>query len=201
MKFSAPVSVMLLAGLSGVSALVSAPAYSRPLPPPMHGMSVSQENVSYGYAEVLRVDPIHESVRYGEPEQRCDGGPYGTDGYQRVDGGDPTGGTVIGGVVGGALGNQVGKGNGRKVATVAGVVAGALIGRNIDSANGAVGPVGGGCRMVMVERTERRVVAYDVEYRYKGEIYGSRLSYDPGNRLRVRVGVAPVDESGSAEYR
>ena len=30
-----------------------------------------------------------------------------------------------------------------------------------------------------------------VEYTYKGESYRSRLAYDPGNRLRVRVSVTP----------
>jgi hypothetical protein len=32
-----------------------------------------------------------------------------------------------------------------------------------------------------------------VEYRYRGEVYMSRLDYDPGERLRVRVSVTPVD--------
>ena len=42
-----------------------------------------------------------------------------------------------------------------------------------------------------IVRTERQVVAYDVEYQYKGEKYMSRLPYDPGNRLRIRVSVMP----------
>jgi uncharacterized protein YcfJ len=40
----------------------------------------------------------------------------------------------------------------------------------------------------------RRIVAYDVEYSYKGETYMSRLKQDPGSRLRVRVTVVPDDE-------
>lgn len=39
----------------------------------------------------------------------------------------------------------------------------------------------------------RRIVAYDVEYSYKGDTYMSRLRQDPGNRLRVRVSVVPDD--------
>ena len=39
------------------------------------------------------------------------------------------------------------------------------------------------------------MVGYDVEYMYKGEKYVSRLPYDPGNRLRVRISVTP-DEAG-----
>ena len=40
----------------------------------------------------------------------------------------------------------------------------------------------------------RRIVAYDVEYSYKGDTYMSRLRQDPGNRLRVRVTVVPDDD-------
>jgi uncharacterized protein YcfJ len=36
-------------------------------------------------------------------------------------------------------------------------------------------------------------MGYDVEYRYRGEVYVSRLNYDPGERLRVRVSVTPAD--------
>jgi uncharacterized protein YcfJ len=41
----------------------------------------------------------------------------------------------------------------------------------------------------------RHVVAYDVEYSYKGETYMSRLHEDPGSRLRVRVTVVPDAEA------
>jgi uncharacterized protein YcfJ len=48
------------------------------------------------------------------------------------------------------------------------------------------------CRMVPVEREFRRPIAYDVEYVHHGVKYRSRLPYDPGNRVRVRVSVTPV---------
>ena len=68
------------------------------------------ENVAYAYADVLRVDPVFETVRYREPREEC----Y-DETVERVErgGGDPTGGTVLGAIIGGAIGNQVGKGNGR----------------------------------------------------------------------------------------
>ena len=43
---------------------------------------------------------------------------------------------------------------------------------------------------------ERRVVAYDVEYQYKGDVFMSRLDRDPGSRLRIRVSVTPVEDTG-----
>ena len=140
---------------------------------------------SFGYATVLRVTPAYETYRTNQQEQRCDDG----DGYYGPDRDRTTAGTVIGAVVGGALGNTVGKGDGRRAATIAGAVAGGAIGHHVAS-NGDSGP----CRMVDVEG--RRPAGFDVEYNYKGDIYVTRMSYDPGNRVRVRVTVIPDDRVG-----
>lgn len=144
------------------------------------------ENVTYGYAQVLSASPVYTLVRIRVPEQRCEGG-------SSREGGDGTAGTVTGAVVGGALGNQVGKGDGRKASTIVGAVLGGAIGRRIDRGNGIAGP--GRCRTVEVERDERRIAGYDVEYQYKGEKYMSRLSADPGNRLRIRIAITPDEPS------
>lgn len=48
-----------------------------------------------------------------------------------------------------------------------------------------------GCRDVPVEREFRRIVAYHVDYMYKGRKYRSRLPYDPGNKIKLRVSVQP----------
>lgn len=48
------------------------------------------------------------------------------------------------------------------------------------------------CVVVPVERKYRRPIAFDVDYVYKGAKYRSRLPEDPGNRLRIRIGVTPV---------
>lgn len=136
------------------------------------------ENVTWAYAQVLRAAPVYEMQRVRVPEERC------TPGRE-----DATGGTVAGAVVGGVLGNRVGKGDGRKAATVAGAVLGGVIGRRVDK---TAGPRPG-CRMVDVERDERRLVGYDVEYQYQGQTYMSRMAADPGNRVRVRVSVKPDD--------
>lgn len=147
-----------------------------------------EENVSYGYAQVLRADEVVDVVVTRTPEERCEPQPVDT---RRT-----TGGTVIGAIVGAALGNQIGDGNGRKAATVAGAVAGGAIGHNV--AENRAETAAQGCRIVEVERQERQVVGYDVEYMYKGEKYMSRLPYDPGNRLRIRVSVTPDAVSTAA---
>ncbi len=151
------------------------------------------ENVSYGFADVLRVDPVYRQVREERPREEC----YDEQ-VTRAErgGGDGTGGTVLGAIVGGALGNTVGSGDGRRAATVAGAVIGGAVGRNIDRNNG--GPprefedVRTRCRVVADVANRRELVAYDVEYRFRGDVFRSRLDYDPGPRLRVRVGVTPA---------
>jgi uncharacterized protein YcfJ len=165
---------------TGTAALAQQPRY----PPARHS-----DATSFGYATVLRVTPVWEIYRTTQLEQRClDGeGYYGPDNRDKT-----TAGTVISAVVGGALGNTVGKGDGRRAATVAGALAGGAIGHHVASTNpNYYGPP---CRMVDVQA--RRAVGFDVEYSYKGDIYFTRMSYDPGNRLRVRVTVVPDDRVG-----
>lgn len=53
------------------------------------------------------------------------------------------------------------------------------------------------CRMVPVDREFRRPIAYDVDYVHHGVKYRSRLPFDPGNRLRVRVSVTPIVPAAS----
>lgn len=55
----------------------------------------------------------------------------------------------------------------------------------------------GKCQDVPVEREFRRLAAYEVDYMYKGSKYRSRMPHDPGNRIKLRVSVAPLATSGS----
>lgn len=138
------------------------------------------ENVTYAFAEVLSADPVFRVVR-AEPREEC---------YEERIRGDAAAGTVLGAVVGGALGNQVGRGDGRRAATIAGAVVGGAVGNNL-AQNG--GQVQTRCRIVEGESERREIVGYDVQYRYQGEIFSSRLDYDPGSRLRIRISVTPAD--------
>jgi len=179
--------------------LASAPAlaqyegdYRGPYGEPGYGpIAVAEENVTYGYAQVLRADGVYETVITRTPEERCDEVEYRQSGKS-------TAGAVVGAIVGAAVGNQIGKGDGRKVATVAGAAAGGAIGHNVGKQQEIADAHERACRLVEVERQERQLVGYDVEYMYKGEKYLSRLPYDPGNRLRVRVSVTP--DPASRDY-
>lgn len=149
------------------------------------------ENVNYSYADVLRVDPVYRSTRVAEPREEC----YDTEVRRSSRTDNTAAGTIVGAIIGGALGNQVGKGDGRKAATVAGAVAGGVIGRNIDASNNperVYSERQTRCELVDDYRDVRELIGYDVEYRYRGEVYMSRLDYDPGERLRVRISVTPA---------
>ena len=151
-----------------------------------------EEAISFGFADVLRSDPIYETVQEARPTEVC--ADVSTEHNRRYD--NTNAGTVIGALVGAALGNQVGGGDGRRAATVAGAVVGGAVGREVDASNNPQGTersVRSECRVVdqYVERKE--VVGYDVQYRFRGEVYSSRMDYDPGEKLRVRVAVSPAD--------
>ena len=150
----------------------------------------SSDNVKVAWADVLRVDPIYDRVRTNRSREVCDDVPV----ERRVDNGNRAAGTVLGAIVGGVLGSTVGKGDGRRAATVAGAVVGGAVGNNVARGDDRyVDGVERHCRIVDDGADEERVVAYDVQYRYRGDVYMSRLNYDPGDRLRVRVSIEPAE--------
>jgi uncharacterized protein YcfJ len=156
------------------------------------------DNSRYGWADVLRVDPVYDEAPANQPTQPCyeEQVPLRTT-PSEDDSGKRTAGGVIGAIVGGILGHQIGKGDGRKVATAGGVVAGAVVGSNVAADNDRERD---DAPKYTIERRcpgsdsgPRHIAAYDVEYRYRGDVYTSRLGYDPGDRIRVRVNVTPAD--------
>lgn len=155
-----------------------------------YGDERGADNVRLAWADVLRVDPVYENVESSRPREEC----YDTDVERRDSRGNNGAGTVIGAIVGGALGNQVGKGDGRKAATVAGALIGGAIGNNAARRDDRYyAQTETRCRTVSERYSERRIVGYDVQYRYRGDVFMSQLDYDPGERMRVRVSVAPAE--------
>jgi uncharacterized protein YcfJ len=149
------------------------------------------ENSRLAWADVLRVDPIYDNVVSSRPREEC----YDADVDRRYDTrGNNGAGTVIGAIVGGALGNQVGKGDGRKAATIAGALIGGAIGNDQARRDDRYyTDTQTRCRTVSERYSERRITGYDVQYRYRGDVYMSHLDYDPGERMRVRISVMPAE--------
>jgi uncharacterized protein YcfJ len=44
-----------------------------------------------------------------------------------------------------------------------------------------------------VDAYESRTNGYDVTYEYRGQSYTTLMNRDPGNRVRLRVSVQPID--------
>lgn len=176
-----PIGSILVVGLVlgiGTMATASAQDYA----------DESTENVRYAWADVLRVDPVYEQVWTRAPREVCDEQGYG---YERRD--DRATGTVLGAIVGGVLGNTVGRGDGHRAATVAGVVVGGAVGNSVGAGHDRYAYPEPRCRIVDDGGEESRLIGYDVQYRYRGDVYGSRLRNDPGDRVRVRVSVEPAE--------
>ena len=120
-------------------------------------MVIQPENVRWDVAQVMRVDPIYQTLRARRMEQQCGESVPAT-------------------------------GSDKGLSRIVGAVRGALTRKQEQE---RVTLPRSTCRMVPVEREFRRPIAYDVDYVFKGMKYRSRLPYDPGNRLRVRVSVMP----------
>ncbi len=148
----------------------------------------------YDYARVISAEPIIRYVTVKTPVREC----WQETEYHFVDhtARGSAAGTLVGAIVGGVIGNQFGGGRGKDAATVAGTVIGAAIG------NGATkkGPSEQvryerpveRCATTIREHEEERIDGYRVVYRYNGQKYSTRMPYDPGQQLRVRVDVRPA---------
>lgn len=168
-------------------------------------------HAEYDYARVVDVDPIYRQVRVSVPRREC----WNETRYEEVDypqdrryepQRSSAGPVILGGIVGAVLGHQVGRGSGQRAATVAGAIIGSAVGHDAaarrDSRNGRYDDRGyresqpydvERCSVRYDEDYERRVEGYRVTYVYHGREHTTRLPYDPGDRIRVRVDVEPED--------
>lgn len=155
----------------------------------------------YDWAKVVDVDPIVRRIRVEEPRRECWDETRYEPGRVRREGTSTAGGMILGGIIGGAIGNQIGRGDGRRAATVAGAIIGSAIGHDTAERRGPPRTYEEPGREYTVEkcdvryetRWDERVEGYDVEYVYNGRSYHTRLPYDPGEKLRIRVGVQPAE--------
>ena len=140
------------------------------------------------FGRVVRVQPRVEQIRMPRQECRTD---YVQVPVQQERG---AGGGIVGGIVGGLLGNQVGSGSGRVAATAAGAIAGAMVGDRAENNNRPQGVQEQAVRQCSnVDAYESRTSGYDVTYEYRGQTYTTLMNRDPGNRVRLRVSVQPID--------
>jgi len=151
-----------------------------------------ERDSGYDYARVVDVDPIVHRVRVTTPREEC----YTDTVYEEVRPQAAPGATILGGIIGAAVGNQIGHGDGRRAATAAGAVIGAAIGNNqaqrrVSGYSETRARDVQRCSTRYEERYEERIDGYNVTYVYNGRQATTRLPYDPGDRIRVRVDVRP----------
>lgn len=165
-------------------------------------MESAIDNTQYDYAKVVDVQPVIETVQIPEERQVCVEKPV----QRRVAEHRSPAPAIFGAIVGGVIGNQLSRGhgrhhghgrrgNGREAATFAGALLGSAVASEAQyskypakyyTENAQF------CRTETSWRSEERVIAWDVNWKYRGQIYHSRMDEPPGDRIRVRVNVNPV---------
>ncbi|MBB6092187.1 uncharacterized protein YcfJ [Povalibacter uvarum] len=180
-------ALVILVGLSVTTAALAAP------PPWSNSRHNRSYDDGYDYAPVVRSEPIVRQVRVETPRREC----WDETVESRPHISDPSvgGRTLLGGIIGGVIGHQFGSGRGNDAATIAGAAIGAGVG--YDSARRAQGnstqEVVQRCEVRYEDQYEERIEGYRVTYEYNGREYTTRMAYDPGAKIRVRVAVAPAE--------
>ncbi len=185
-------ALVVLAGVTCVAgtALATPPSWSNS----RHNRGSHDE---YDYAPVTRVQPIVRQVRVETPRRECWDDVRYVESRPNLSDPQVGGRALVGGIIGGVIGSQFGSGRGRDAATVAGALIGARVG--VDSAERRYGSshvreeVVQRCDVRYEREYEERIEGYRVTYEYNGREYTTRLPYDPGERIRVRVAVAPAE--------
>lgn len=177
-------AVLLGAALVTLSSTAVAQTYTR--------VSEGHSGARYDYARVIDSRPIVREVRVERPVRECWQETQTRRLHPRR---GNVGGAVAGSVVGGVIGHQFGSGRGNDAATIVGALLGAAIGSGArDERRGYATesyPVER-CDTRYETTVEERIEGYDVTYSYNGQTLRTRLPTEPGDRIRVRVSVAPV---------
>ncbi len=152
-------------------------------------------NGEYDFARVVNVEPLRRQVRVSQPVRECwQETSYASEGpFSR----NHIGGTLLGSAIGTVIGNQIGHGRGKDVARVAGAIAGGAIGHNVSvdrqrQLYGNQAQTHERCDVRYRDSWEERIDGYEVTYEYAGREYVTRMPYDPGESIQVRVDVTPT---------
>jgi len=142
----------------------------------------------FDYAKVTKVRPIYETVQVASPVQQC----WDEQVTRSAAGRRSYTGVILGSIIGGAIGSEVGHGRHRDVVTVAGAVLGGSIANDLHYRNQrttTTTTIERQCKTVQNYHAEQRKVGYQVQYRYAGKSYTTRMNHAPGKRVRVAVSV------------
>ncbi len=156
------------------------------------------------YARVFSTEPVYKSSKTYYPERECriehshDVRHSRQNEYHH----NNNTGTLAGAIVGGVLGHQVGHGRSRDIATVAGAIVGAAVANNHTNEgykkykNNHRYPHRHeieNCRTKTTSHYTRKLVGFDVTYKYKGEIFHTFMEKHPGKRIKVSISITPIE--------
>lgn len=153
------------------------------------GLALAGGN-TYEHARVVDVEPLREVHRTPIDREIC----REETAYVRERRHSHTS-TVVGAIIGGVIGNQFGSGRGRDAATAAGALLGGTIGHDASRArDGRHYPVvRERCRIERDWRERTVDSGYRVTYEYGGRLHRTTMAHHPGETIRVRVSVDPID--------
>lgn len=145
----------------------------------------------HDWARVLDTRPVYETVRYPVDEQVC----WDEQAWRREPRRRSAAPVILGSIIGGVIGNQFGGGSGKVALTAAGAALGGSVAADASqrrNPDGYYAVTETRCSVERDWRTEQRVVAWDVIYKYRGQVHQTRMRDRPGDRIRVRVQVDPL---------
>jgi uncharacterized protein YcfJ len=146
------------------------------------------------YARVMHVEPIYKTVRVNYPEKHCWHKEARKPIKHRVSHTAPEK-LILGGIIGGVIGHELGRNHNQELATVTGAVIGTAIAHSANAQYYHNGEYRTHqrkhCRVENHYRTEQRLKGYRVTYRYKGDLYTTRMREHPGKRIRVNFEITP----------
>ncbi|VAW91230.1 hypothetical protein MNBD_GAMMA23-1429 [hydrothermal vent metagenome] len=143
-------------------------------------------------AKVVNVTPIFRYVRINTPSERCYREPVSHTNYND---GNRNGKMLLGGLIGGIIGNNIGHGKSRKARAVVGALVGSQIGSNLaDKQAYRVRHAGyqQRCNTQNISKTRKQIDGYNVSYKFRGRIFTTKMPYDPGHKIALRVNLSPV---------
>ena len=172
-----------------ITALVVAATLASPL-------AFAGHKANHDYARVVSVEPITKTIRISTPRQECWQEQVSHYDQPKARSATPT---IVGAIVGGLIGNELGHHNdAKKAGVLVGAVLGGSIGRDIGRKHAGPGQhyytTEQRCETYQDYHTEERITGYHVGYKYHGNLYHTRTQNHPGDRIKVRVTVTPVEE-------
>lgn len=157
-----------------------------------HGRNAADLDNFIVKAKVINVTPIFKYVTINTPTERCYKERVTHTDYND---GNRGGRMLLGGIIGGVIGNNIGRGESRKARAVVGALIGSQIGSSIADKHAYTQQYAGyqqRCDVQNVSETRKQLDGYNVSYKFRGRMFTTRMPYDPGHKIKLRVNISPM---------